>query len=159
MYLKMKKNQKTYILLTVVLAIWGILGFKVIKTVNPDSDQNAEAVVSEKFKPMEFKERDTFSIVAHYRDPFLGTLPKSLKPKKPKRTLQKKDTLPKREILYTGFIAESSSGHEIFFLTIDGHQQLMAKNEVFRKVKLLSGDPEKVRVHFNGKTKTIPLTQ
>lgn len=155
----MKKNQKTYLLLTVVLAIWGILGFKVIRTVKPDSDQNVQNVVSEKFKPMEFQERDTFSIVAHYRDPFLGTLPKSLKPKIPKRTSQKKDTLPKREILYTGFIAESSSGHEIFFLTIDGHQQLMATNEVFRKVKLLSGDPEKVKVHFDGKTKTIPLTQ
>ncbi|RKN81814.1 hypothetical protein [Ulvibacterium marinum] len=155
----MKKNQKTYLLLTVVLAIWGILGFKVIRTVNPDSEQNVQNIVSEKFKPMEFKERDTFSIVAHYRDPFLGTLPKSLKPKVPKRISQKKDTLPKREILYTGFIAESSSGHEIFFLTIDGHQQLMAKNEVFRKVKLLSGDPEKVKVHFDGKTKTIPLTQ
>lgn len=155
----MKKNQKTYLLLTVVLAIWGILGFKVIRTVNPDSDQNVQPIVSEKFKPIQFKERDTFSIVANYRDPFLGTLPQSLKPKKPKRKFQKKDTLPKREILYTGFIAESSSGHEIFFLTIDGHQQLMAKNEVFRKVKLLSGDPEKVKVHFDGGTKTIPLTQ
>lgn len=141
------------------MAIWGILGFKILKTVNPDSDQNTKLVVSEKFKPIQYKERDTFSIVANYRDPFLGTLPKSLKPRKPKRTSQKRDTLPKREILYTGFVAESSSGQEIFFLTIDGHQQLMAKNEVFRKVKLLYGDSEKVRVYYNGKTKTIPLTQ
>ncbi|WP_299535754.1 hypothetical protein [Ulvibacterium sp.] len=155
----MKKNQKTYVLLTVVLAIWGILGFKVIKTVNPDSDPTVRPIASEKFKPIQFQERDTFSILANYRDPFLGTLPKSLTPKKPKRTFQKKDTLPKRDILYTGFIAESSSGQEIFFLTIDGHQQLMAKNEVFRKVKLLSGDPKKVRVRFDGKAKTIPLTQ
>ncbi len=155
----MKKNQKTYLLLTVVLAIWGILGFKIVKTANPASDQNIQSVISEKFEPTEFKERDTFSIVANYRDPFLGTLPKSKKPKKPKRATQKKDTLPQREILYTGFIAESASGNEIFFLTIDGHQQLMAKNEVFRKVKLLSGDSVKVKVQFDGKTKTIPLTQ
>jgi len=155
----MKKNQKTSILLTAVLAIWGILGFKIVKTVNPISDQNTQQVLSETFKPIVYKQRDTFSIQANYRDPFLGTFPQPIKPKRIKKAKPKKDTPPQREIQYTGFITESSSAPTIFFLTIDGQQQLMAKNEVFREVRLLSGNSEKIRVLVDGKTKSIPLVQ
>lgn len=145
--------------MVLVLSVWGVLGFRIMRTVNPSTNITPHTVSIEKFIPKAIKKRDTFSIVVNYRDPFLGTLPKADKPKKTSIRTQKKKTLPKKNIEYTGFITESSSGEKIFFLTVDGQQQMLSKNESFKEVKLVSGNAQKVRVKYNGKIKSISLTQ
>lgn len=154
----MKKDKKTYLLLAVVLSIWGILGFQIFKTVSPSEEIISVYSNTEKIGLIKAKKRDTFSIVANYRDPFLGTMPRSNKPKKKKR-LPKKEVLPEKNINYTGFITESKSGNKVFFLSVDGRQQMLSKNEEFNGVKLVSGDAKKVKVKYNGKIKNISLTQ
>ncbi len=155
----MKKSHKTYVLLALVLGIWGIIGFKIVNTINPEPKETVHELSSQKFKREQFKARDTFSIVADYRDPFLGTMPKSAIQSKRNKIAAKRDTLPEKNIAYTGYITESSSKKKIFFLGIDGHQQMMSVNETFKDVKLVSGDKQTVRVRYNGKTKNIPITQ
>lgn len=156
----MKKNQKTYLLLALVLTVWGILGFRIVKTVNPSAEELPMATNIGKFRPEVIKQRNTFSIVANYRDPFLGTLPKSNIPKKKKKAVTpKKEVLPDKDIRYTGLIGESTTGKKIFFLTIDGQQQMLNEKGVFNEVELISGSFQKIKVRYNGKTKSIPLTQ
>jgi len=145
--------------LVLVLAIWGILGFKILKTVNPSPQITTQITSKEKFVPITMEKRDTFSISANYRDPFLGTMPKVDRPKKTKIIVSQKKELPEKIIVYTGFVTESSSKKKIFFLTIDGEQQMMSKNGSFKEVKLLSGNSEKIKVRYNGKTENIPLIQ
>ena len=146
-------------LLGLVLSVWGVLGFRIMRTVNPSANITPDIVRLEKFVPMAIKKRDTFSIVANYRDPFLGTMPKADKPKKASIGIQKKKVLSEKNIVYTGFITKSGSGGKIFFLTVDGQQRMLSKNESFKEVKLVSGNSKKIRVKYNGKTKSIPLTQ
>lgn len=146
--------------MALVLTVWGILGFRLVKTVNPSPEELPLSADMEKFRPEVIKQRDTFSIVAHYRDPFLGTLPKSNVPKKKKKAVTpKKEVLPEKDIRYTGLIKESTTGKKIFFLTIDGQQQMLNENGVFNEVELISGGFQKIKVRYNGKTKSIPLTQ
>ena len=99
----MKKEKKTYLLLAVVLVIWGVLAFQIFKAVNPSEEVVPVFTTTQKTNLIKLEKRDTFSIVANYRDPFLGTLPKSSIPKKKKRQ-SKKEVVPEKDIRYTGFI-------------------------------------------------------
>lgn len=146
--------------MALVLIVWGILGFRIVKTVNPATEGLPLAIDLGKFSPQAIKQRDTFSIVTNYRDPFLGTLPKSNVPKKKKKAvIPKKEVLPEKDIRYTGFITESVTGKKIFFLTVDGQQQMLNEKGVFNEVKLISGDGQKIKVRYNEKIKSISLTQ
>ncbi|MFS4469621.1 hypothetical protein [Maribacter sp. 2210JD10-5] len=155
----MNKNQKTYLLLALVLGVWGVIAYKILNTVNPSVSKVDIAISKDIFIPEKVKVRDTFSIVANYRDPFLGTVNA---PKNPKKTLAIKDTKPKvpeKAIAYTGFITDKSSRQKIFFVTIDGQQHMMALNQTINEVKLISGSKGKIRVRSADRLRTIPLSE
>ena len=151
----MKKQAKTYLLLGFVLVIWGIIGFKVVGTLSPKLNP---VVVSEPIfkttKPV--KKRDTFSLIADYRDPFLGTLPT---PKKPSKPIAKKKPVVKRMIVYSGSVSQSSSGNTLYFVSIDGKQHVMSPKEEVDNVKLLGGNAGHIKVRYNGIVETIALTE
>ena len=155
----MKKNHKTYLLVSLVLIVWGILGFKVVNSISPSTNVKLSTASSEKFVPKAIKERDTFSILADYRDPFLGTMPKKKVLGKPKIVRPKKKKAPEKQIAYTGFITESTSGNKIFFVSIENRQYMMSIGDIQNEVKLIAGSKEVVKVRYSGINKTIPLTQ
>jgi hypothetical protein len=155
----MKKNKKTYLLLIAVLAIWGLLGFKIFGAIQPNEPKEELALASEKYNPSILKKRDTFSITANYRDPFLGTIPKRNTTKRAKKTEAKKSELPKKNIRYSGLVSQNNTKNSIFFVSIDGHQHMMTRNEVIADVKLVSGNSESIKVKYNNRTETIVLTQ
>lgn len=100
----MKKQNKTYLLLAVVLGIWGIIGYKFFSAVNPDAPEIAQVTSDQVFVPKQMKEREVFSIVADYRDPFLGTVqaPKKKVKKNTNAAAVKKASVPTKSIQYTG---------------------------------------------------------
>ncbi|WP_411032224.1 hypothetical protein [Spongiimicrobium sp. 3-5] len=155
----MKKNKKTYLLLAAVLIIWGIIGFKVVNAINPSAKNDFNTGLTTKFEPKTMKAKDTFSILADYRDPFLGTLPKSRSANKKAPKTPKKAAIPEIPISYTGFITEKGSGKKIFFLTINGNQQMMTRGETVQGVKLVRGTKGSVQVQHNGRTRTIKLME
>lgn len=155
----MRKNTKTYILLFVVLAIWGFLGFQIIGAFNSDEPEFPIVASNETFVPKTLKKRDTFSITAHYRDPFLGTIPRSKTVKKKNIKKVTKPEQPKKNITYSGSVAQNNSGKRMYFLTIDGTQHIIAKNETIADVQLLSGTTESVKVRYGNRTETIALSQ
>ncbi len=152
----MKKTNKTYLLLAVVLSVWGVIGFKVLKAVNPAPEKPALVVSNDTFVPKQLKERDTFSLVADYRDPFLGTF-RSPKKEEKKKVKAIAPAIPERSINYTGFIGDTDSKQQIFFVTIDGYQQMMGINDTFQGIKLVGGNNAEIRVRYKGKTRSIAL--
>lgn len=156
----MKKQNKTYILLAVVLCVWGFIGFQFFGAVNPSTQEIAEVTSDQTFVPKQIKEREAFTIAANYRDPFLGTVqaPKK-KNKKNKSTRANKQVVPSKSIQYTGFITDKSSKQKIFFITVDGQQQMMSINDTFKEVKLLRGTKNAIRVKYNGSTQNVTLTK
>ncbi|WP_218822518.1 hypothetical protein [Maribacter sedimenticola] len=155
----MKKQHKTYLLLALVLLVWGMIGYKFVNAINPSTNIPQLVDSSEKFVPKIIKERESFSIVADYRDPFLGTI------KKPKSGIRKtavkpvKKEVPKRNVTYTGFITDKGNNQKIFFVTIDGQQQMMSLNDTYQEVKLVQGTKNYIKVVYKGISEKISLIQ
>ena len=152
----MSKQTKTYLLLGVVLVIWGVIGFKVVNTLSP----NEEPQIVQKQAmdiPKATIKKDTFTLYANYRDPFLGTTqsPK----KKIKKTVSKKVDTPKKNIVYSGMVSQSGSGSSLFFVTVDGQQHIMSANQEIEGVRLLSGNASRIRIRYNGMHETITLSE
>lgn len=150
----MIKSVKTYVLLGLVLLIWGIIGFKVVNALSnkpnvPDIQPTQPRLTNI------VQQRDTFSIIADYRDPFLGTLYNTKK--KDKKTGIKKKLGSKKNILFMGLVSQTGSRNSMFFVSIDGQQHIMSINEEINGVTLLKGDNKKIMVRYDGRSETILL--
>lgn len=152
----MSKNVKTYLLLGVVLIIWGFIGFKVFKTISKKPEIPV-VQPSTRVRQKTLKKKDTFTLMANYRDPFLGTLP-GTKKKAVKQTVNKKPKV-RQAIVYSGLVSQSKSGKTRYFVTIDGKQHIMSINEEINGVTLLNGNSQSIKVRDNDILETIPLAQ
>ena len=150
----MSNNTKTYIILGIVLLIWGIIGFRILGAISPEP----ELVAPQKrmaFQEIELTPKDTFSIKADYRDPFLGTLTSKKEKKKTQKVVQ--DQTFDREVLYTGSMVNHSSGKRIYFISINGQQYLLEKGKQAMEVLLISGSEQYVTIKYKGMVKRIGL--
>ncbi|MAU27265.1 MAG: hypothetical protein CMH48_09970 [Muricauda sp.] len=151
----MKKNKKTYVLLALVVIIWGVLGFRLVKTLNPQKDEITIAENLEPYTPIPIKKRDTFSVSANYRDPFLGTLPKNSQ--KEKRSAIQIPKTPERMISYQGSVSANGSQSRLFFISIDGQQHVFEKGKVIDGVALVWGNDQRIKVRYGTRTETHTL--
>jgi hypothetical protein len=147
------------VLLAVVIGVWGLIGFKFLNAVDNSPKELAMAAPDEIFVPKQMKEREIFTIAADYRDPFLGTVYAPKKKKKTGIAKKTKKKVPEKSIQYTGFITDKSSKQKIFFVTIEGQQQMMSVNDTFQEVKLVRGNKNSIKVKYNGRTQTITIAQ
>lgn len=156
----MKKKNKTYLLLAVVLGIWGVIIYQFVGAFNPPSETVIEDIAAAVFVPTKVQEREFFALALDYRDPFLGT---AVAPKKkksqPKKVRAPKKVVPSKSIQFTGFIQQKNTAQKIFFVTVEGQQQLMKVNDTFNEVNLVKGSEHKIQVKYNGKTETIARTK
>ena len=152
----MGKSIKTYILLGVVLIIWGVIAYRIFATLSPES-QAQTSFSSKSYVPMALTTRDTFSIKADYRDPFLGTLAHS---KPQKKTLQKvvKKEIPTIDVQYTGSMYNSSAKKRIYFLTINGQQHLLEKGKTAADITLVRGSEGSITYRYQGVLKKVSLS-
>lgn len=152
----MKKQTKTYILLGTVLIIWGMIGFRVYSSLSTEP-VTADVVQITTFRPQKIQEREEFTILADYRDPFLGTMPvKKIKKKKIKKAVPK---VPEPEIKYTGSITDTNTQGKIFFITMEGQQYMLAPKEKVGDLTLVSGNANRIKVRYKNRLKTIPVEQ
>jgi len=154
----MHKNTKTYLLLAAVLLIWGIIGHRVFSGNSGATEIKANFEKSP-LKSLPTQVKDTFSILANYRDPFLGTFPKKKVKKTKRATKPKKVVEPEMNVQFTGLVTDNDSKQRIFFVNINGQQHLMGVKDEIQKVRLLSGTSTSIRVRANGKTRTIDLQE
>ena len=150
----MQKKSTTYFLVSVVVIIWGIVSYKIFAGI---PEENISRLKTENFTAYNFeKKHETFIIQANYRDPFLGTLPKTRK----KRSTKNRFKAPKKveliwpDIKYKGAIIPKE-GKASFMINIDNKGYLIKKNEIKRDIKLIRGNKEYILVKYKGRTKKI----
>lgn len=139
-------------LLGLVLLIWGVIGFKVLDKLSSEP-QNVVMVQDMEFTTKKVALKDTFSIIAAYRDPFLGILSNSSK----KPRTKKKPEVQFPNIVYTGLITDQKTKKHIFFVTISGRQYLMQKGNINDGIILVYGNPEYIKLRYMDILKTVPL--
>ncbi|SNR15448.1 hypothetical protein [Tenacibaculum jejuense] len=149
----MKKKQKTYILLVIVIIVWSVVGIQFFRYSHQYEEEIPE-INYQKFQPNITAKKETYKVSIHERDPFLGTLHNSAKnkTKKKKKTTQKVPVVFPN-IQYKGMI--SSNDNTSFIITINGKQYIMRTRVKKDDVELISGTKKEIKVLYKGKYKTI----
>ncbi len=148
----MLKQKKTLILLVAVLVVWGIIGFQIFSYLNPEEEELQEISIEE-FSPIVKKQKETYQVKIHKRDPFLGKL--LIKPKTVKRPIVKKDPIIFPSIQYNGIV--ESNKKKAFVLTVNGQQKVLNKGQTFNEVKLIRGTSKEVLLSYKGKRQTFKI--
>jgi hypothetical protein len=152
----MKSKTKTYLLLIAVLSIWGIIGFKILSTLNPEDPKLKQHEDRVTFTPKTSLDIDTFSIQMSERDPFLGTLlVKKQEANKSVNSLPQ-ESLVWMPIAYHGMVSKQGSSEKICVISIDGQQQIMKIGQDRNGVKLVRASNTEIIVGYKGAMKTIP---
>jgi hypothetical protein len=156
----MNKKGKTYILLAIVLGIWGTIGYQVYAKFNPDEQPVVASNTKVTFSPKQAIVKDTFSINTTHRDPFLGTVyQKNQVSSHRKSTKKSSEAIVFPSVLYKGAISKQQSSQNIYILEINGIQQLFKIGKEIDHVKLLKGSKKSVLISFKGVTKQIAVQQ
>lgn len=159
----MKNKRSIYILLPVVLLIWGLVAYQFFSfaTEAPEAVDQAGVI---NFEPIQIRSADSSAFSVDYRDPFLG---KMYNANMVKRTLKKKHPVAKMpvkkepivfpKIAYKGIVSDTKDKMRVFMIIINGHTYLMRKGETESEVLLKDGNKEMVVIKFKGAELSIPL--
>ena len=142
-------------LLGLVLAIWGIVGYRILATINPTEPNIIEQNTDVVFNPNLKTKVNTFSIKTLNRDPFLGTFQNNKKTTLKVRKDSSKTTIPWPNIIYHGTVSKQNSKDMICVLTINGQQQIMKVGQEVKEVKLIKANHTEVIVSYKKNKKTI----
>ncbi len=158
----MNKKRNIYILLPVVLIVWGIIGYKIYQSIKPKTQPVVKQNYEYKYQPITSNDDFTYSLHTNYRDPFLGTLPKKKTTKKrqvskpsKKKSVKKK---PFPRITYKGLVnPKVVSKESVFMIEINGKSELLKIGQSFSNITLLSGHKKEISIRFQDSIKKIVL--
>lgn len=153
------KNKKTiYILLPVVLCIWGLVIYQFFSFSGTDVPVAASSK-QYNIKPVTVPKRDTFAINVNYRDPFLG---KMYLPNK--KTVTKKSRVQKPvapivwpHITYKGIVSDNQNKTKVFVVVIKGQTYFMKEKDTEAEVTLKNGNREFIEVTYKGEKNKIVI--
>ncbi|WP_062053721.1 hypothetical protein [Aquimarina longa] len=154
----LKGKKIIYILLPVVVFIWGAIIFQVIGAFS-DEDPIASNTIEVLVTPIKGKERDKFSLGTIERDPFLGKTYRTKK--KEKKSVSKpkikKSPLVWPSIRFKGVVSGESNTNAIYLMEINGADQFMKLKQTIDNVTLLSTTSNSVKVRYKGKVKNFKI--
>jgi hypothetical protein len=158
----MKNKKTTYFMLPFVLAIWGVIGWKVYaafgKNVKNNVSSNSPAEKN-KAEPL----ADTVSLIANYRDPFLDKTMENSPQKFHGNKISKVEiakTIPVvpisvwPKIMYHGLIKRSGDKRTVGFLSVDGKSYFVQGGAEVNAVKVGKMWNDSVEI-FWGKEKKV----
>lgn len=152
----MKSKRNIYVLLSAVIVLWGFIAYRIFASINPSKSTNKVLAKIEKFLPKKTIAKETYIIQANYRDPFLGTMVKSIK-KTISIPKQKKEKVVFPTIEYKGVFSSSLKKNTVYLIIINGKQEMFKIKEVHQEVKLLQGNKEKITVKYQKEKQTFYL--
>lgn len=160
----MKNKKRIYLLLALVIAIWGMIIYQFLGY----STASTEDIPTQNFSllpEINYTEPDTTAIHIDYRDPFSGKLDQ--KNEKPvaivsngnKNYATKIDEEKETVINYKGIVSDLNDKIKVFMIIIDGNTYLMKQGDVEEDVKLIKGNRESITIKHRGKLNTIAIVE
>lgn len=158
----MQQKKKTiYILMPIVILVWGFVFYQLYGYFfSTPSYANTE--VKTVINIDEIK-KDTFSIVADYRDPFLSqkrvqtvnhrVVTKTNGSKTKKKTPP--TVLKWPSIQYKGMIKNNNSEKRVAIVNIDGKERIVKEGTTLNELKVVKIEKETITVSFQDEKKTI----
>lgn len=145
----MNRNYTLWFLITVVLSIWGIIGYKVVAAFNQEEKPLSTMVSSPNKNLLDFKKNPEFDLTLPERDPFFGKL---YQKKTPKKVPSSKKKQPKKEVIwpdirYQGLVSDAKNSKQVFLIDVNSTPFFVEKGQLFSdNLKLIKGDKETVVV-------------
>jgi hypothetical protein len=165
----MKNKKNIYILLPLVLLIWGAVMYQFFSFSNSSLEEikhNEEPV----FKPLVIKKREPVILEVQKRDPFLGKFEVSSASNRTvtsvKRAVKNNSVVAKKKdpiiwpiIIYKGIVSDTKDKNKVFMLVIDGRTFLMRTKNKENEVLLIEGDRETIEVVYKNESKFILIEE
>jgi hypothetical protein len=163
----MKNKKLTYFLGFIVLAVWGLIIYRIFYTIKGDDDDNI-AQVSEKATKEPYDDftipKDTTHLLLNYRDPFglirfkdTTELPVKMKPHKGTASSVVQPAINWSFIQYSGYIRNPASRKLIALVIINGKNETLSEGDTKDQVKLIKNMRDSIKISFNGQTKYISI--
>ncbi len=130
----MKNKNLIYVLMPLVILIWGLIIYKIIAGMNDDKPSNSvyKPLVTEDSKEL----TDTFSLYANYNDPFLsGTVRLSRNVVETEMLSNRRslsnvnNTPPKPDLQYFGIISNAKNKYKVGLIKIQGVDYLLKEGD------------------------------
>lgn len=155
----LKGKKGLYILLPVVVLVWGMLIYKFVAAFSNDNiPELAQHTVTT--APIKTIVRNSFSISKVQRDPFLGNiyqLPKKKVLKKVKKRMVK-EVIQWPNLYYKGNVADKNGSTSVFMLEIDSQVHLLSMGDTANAILLHSKLSDSViRVKYKGEIKKLKI--
>lgn len=150
----MKKQHKTYILITAVIIVWGVIGFQFFNYLTPNEEKLSRTINKQNIVRKKVKKKENYIVKKHSRDPFLGKL--LITPVKKAKRKKVAELVNFPLIIYHGII--ESNKRKSFIISINGNQNILKIGQSISDIKLLSGNKKEVKIHYKGNNKVIPLS-
>lgn len=154
---KMKNKKSIYVLLPIVLFIWGAVIYQFFSFSDTEIVDNATKEIA--IKPFIIKPKDTFSVKVNSRDPFLGKIiddsQKSNVVKPKSKAVIVKEELVWPQIQYKGIVSDNKEKVKVFMIIINGKTYFMRKGDVENEVKLKEGNRETIYAVYKGDLKVV----
>ncbi|MDB5137823.1 MAG: hypothetical protein JWP37_4426 [Mucilaginibacter sp.] len=161
----MKNKKLTYLLGVIVLAVWGMIIYRIFAAVGGSDDNiqtTAIKTVKEPYNDFNIP-KDTTHLLLNYRDPFglikfkdttetivgkhnNGNIPLMAKP-----------AINWNFIQYSGYIRNPASKKLIALVSINGKNEMLSEGDTRDHVKLIKNLRDSIKVGFGGKTKFIVI--
>ena len=159
----MKNKQLSYILIPLVLVIWGLIVYKIINQVNHGKDKSMGTLPFTK-AVRSSSVSDTLSLVLYYRDPFLhgmirpvsGSISSNdLLSNKGSLTIATTATVNFPGTRYFGFVVNSKNKQKLGLFKIDNKDYLAKEGELIGGEKIAKLYTDSVIIICNKTKKTF----
>jgi hypothetical protein len=159
----MQNKKALMFLVPVALALMSVVVYKFYKALNPSKEQYAKVINTVYTDKADTAiSADTFSIIADYRDPFLGKIisaevpkatnyiPRQPKPEKPPLTPVKWPA-----ITYGGVIKNQKSNKQVVLVSINGQGNFMKAGEEAQGILLKQVYKDSIVLVYEKETKVV----
>ena len=153
----MSKQTKTYVLLVLVLAIWGTLGYQIYTGLSSDPEIEVSQEVA-RIRPLKVEKPEPFDIKADYRDPFLGKEPRKAASKRV-TAVAKVSAWDEVLVFYTGSLQNAQTGSRMYFVNIDGTDYILRKGQAQNGITLVAGNDDRITLKYKGRNKQFKRQQ
>lgn len=154
------KKTLTYILLAGSLLVWGLVFYKIFGYVGGvDAPLETTKPVT---LPSVVEKEEEYTLLANYKDPFLGTIAITLTSRNTdNKTLvknKKANTIKETEklidlsfISYSGIITNPATKRKVALVTVKGKQAMLSEGEAWEDVKFIKNFEDSIQISYLGK--------
>jgi hypothetical protein len=162
----MKNKKFTSILIGCVIALWGIVFYRIYVAMIEKVETTIPTVTT---KPVLFKGvnhiEDSVQLNLNYRDPFspihsIINMEKEISPSN--AVTSQKTPMPKplvnwQAISYAGYIANANSKQKLVLILMNGQEFMLSEGQTLKGVKLIRYAGDSIKVKYQEQVKFIKL--